>query len=68
MHLHLLGGGKARAEKLWEKIKEIDPTVLLTGDAATEVRNRRQNKVVTPRHNQKTPQAESKSLKQSLKN
>ena len=39
MHLHLLGGGKPRAEKLWEKIAEIDPTVKLTGDASTETRN-----------------------------
>jgi len=40
MHLHLLGGGKARAEKLWDQVKAIDPTVTITGDAATEVRNR----------------------------
>jgi predicted RNA methylase len=40
MRLHLLGGGKARAEKLWEKIRAIDPTIFLTGDSATEVRNR----------------------------
>lgn len=39
MHIHLLGGGKARAEKLWEEIKAIDPTVKLTGDSATEARN-----------------------------
>jgi hypothetical protein len=38
--LHILGGGKDKVEALTKKLHAIDPDIILTGDAASELRNR----------------------------
>ena len=40
LELHLLGGGASKVIKLSKKLREIDPTVVVKGDAATENVNR----------------------------
>ena len=40
LELHLLGGGASKVIKLFNKLREIDPTVVVKGDAATENVNR----------------------------
>lgn len=38
--IHLLGGGKQKVDALTQQIHEIDPDMIVTGDAASELRNR----------------------------
>jgi hypothetical protein len=38
--IHLLGGGKQKVDVLTQKLHEIDPDMIITGDAASELRNR----------------------------
>lgn len=47
-HFHMLGGGAKRVDALREQIHKIDPDIRVTGDAATEVRNRPKKADLTP--------------------
>jgi hypothetical protein len=53
LKLHLLGGGKAKVAALTSKLHEIDPDIVVTGDAASELRNkRRKPKIDGPQQQQ----------------
>ncbi len=47
-HFHLLGGGAKRTDKIRDAIQEVNPDIRVTGDAATEVRNRPKADPVVP--------------------
>lgn len=47
-HFHMLGGGAKRVDAIREQIHKIDPDIRVTGDAATEVRNRPKKADLTP--------------------
>lgn len=43
-HFHLLGAGKGKTDEIEAKIHAINPDIRVTGDAASEVRNRHREK------------------------
>lgn len=40
LRMHMLGGGAGRLEKIYNKLREIFPSISVTGDAVTEIVNR----------------------------